>query len=83
LLTLARDQVDTWVNQTAAALPPEWRSAASVSNTLVWLTPDELRRLDDQIDELLGAYVMRPDAERPAQAGRVRVLRHFLPEETP
>jgi DNA-binding transcriptional ArsR family regulator len=83
MLDAARDQVDAWVANTLPALPPEWRRAASMSNTLVWLTPDELRALDEQIDQLLGPYVMRPDAERPAEAAGVRVLRHFLPEETP
>jgi DNA-binding transcriptional ArsR family regulator len=82
LLEVAREQVDTWLHVTAPRLSPEWRQAASVSNTGVWLTPDELRALDAQIDQLLGPYVMRPEADRPAGAGPVRVLRHFLPETT-
>jgi DNA-binding transcriptional ArsR family regulator len=83
MLDQARDQLDEWVEHTAAALPPAWRRAATWSNTGVWLTPDELRALDEQIDQLLGAYVMRAEADRPADAGRVRILRQFLPEETP
>jgi DNA-binding transcriptional ArsR family regulator len=82
LLQVAREQVDTWLHVTAPRLSPEWRQAASVSNTGVWLTPDELRALDAEIDQLLGPYVMRPEADRPAGAGPVRVLRHFLPETT-
>jgi DNA-binding transcriptional ArsR family regulator len=82
MITAARDQVDEWVAHTAAALPLEWRRAASMSNTLVRLTPDELRALDEQIDQLLGPYVMRAEADVPANAAPVRVLRHFLPETT-
>jgi DNA-binding transcriptional ArsR family regulator len=83
MLDVAREQVDTWVTDTAPALPQEWLFAASVSNSLVWITPDELRTISDGIDQLLGAYVMRPEAERPAGTAGVRILRHFLPEETP
>jgi DNA-binding transcriptional ArsR family regulator len=79
LLEAARDQIDTWMRDVAPTLSPEWQRAASVSNTGVWLTPDELRTLDARIDELLGPYVTRPEAERPAGAAPVRVLRHFLP----
>jgi DNA-binding transcriptional ArsR family regulator len=79
LLEVAREQIDTWSRDTAPRLSPEWQRAASVSNTGVWLTPDELRALDEQIDQLLGPYVRRPQADRPAGAAPVRVLRHFLP----
>jgi DNA-binding transcriptional ArsR family regulator len=81
MINAARDQVDEWVAHTATTLPLEWRRAAGMSNTLVRLTPDEVRALDEQIDQLLGPYVMR--AGPPADAAPVRVLRHFLPESTP
>jgi DNA-binding transcriptional ArsR family regulator len=83
LIETAREQVDTWVAETAPRLSSEWLRASGVSNTGVWLTPGELQALNDQIDQLLGPYAMRPEADRPAGAGRVRVLRHFLPEGTP
>lgn len=79
LIESARDQVETWVVDIAPRLSPEWLRVAGVSNTGVWLTPDELRTLDAGIDQLLGPYVMRPEADRPAGAAPVRVLRHFLP----
>jgi DNA-binding transcriptional ArsR family regulator len=79
LMEVAREQIDTWLRDTVPHLSSEWRQAAGVSNTSVWLTPEELRTLDAQIDQLLGAYVMRPEAKRPAGAAVVRVLRHFLP----
>ena len=45
--------------------------------------PDEVRGvrlpLDVRFAELLGPYVTRPEAERPAGAAPVRVLRHVLP----
>lgn len=82
LIETAREQVDTWVADIAPRLSADWLRAAGVSNTGVWLTPDEARALNEQIDQLLGPYVMRAEADRPAGAGPVRVLRHFLPEET-
>jgi DNA-binding transcriptional ArsR family regulator len=79
MIEAGREQVDTWLRETAPRLSPEWRHAASFSNTAVWLTPDEVAELSSQFDELLGAYVNRPEADRPAGAAPVRVLRHFLP----
>jgi DNA-binding transcriptional ArsR family regulator len=79
MIEMARDQVDTWLTETAPRLSPTWLRAAGVSNTLVSLTPDEARTLDRQINELLGPYVMRPEADRPVGAAPVRILRHFLP----
>jgi DNA-binding transcriptional ArsR family regulator len=79
LFEVAREQIDTWLRDTAPGLSPEWLRVAGLSNTQVSLTPDELRTLDAQIDQLLGPYVMRPEADRPAGAVPVRVLRHFLP----
>jgi DNA-binding transcriptional ArsR family regulator len=79
LFDVAREQTDTWLHDTAPRLAPEWLRVSGVSNTEVSLTPDELRTLAAQIDQLLGAYVMRPETDRPAGATPVRVLRHFLP----
>lgn len=79
MMTAARDQIDTWLHDTGPQLPPEWQRAASVSNTGVSLTPDELRTINEAIDQLLGPYVRRPQADRPAGARPVRSIRFFLP----
>ena len=80
LFATGRRQVDAWLADTEPGLESSWRRVAGVSNTSVKLTPDELKRLEDAIDELLGPYVMRPEAGSPPDARRVRVLRYFLPE---
>jgi DNA-binding transcriptional ArsR family regulator len=79
LMKVAREQIDTWLTETAPTLSPEWLQTAGVSNTELWLSPDELRALALQIDQLLGTYAMRPEADRPAGGRPVRVLRHYLP----
>ena len=60
-----------------------WKAAArgfGLSNTSVRLTAAELEQLEIGIDELLGTYVRRPEADVPADARWVRVLRQYLPE---
>jgi DNA-binding transcriptional ArsR family regulator len=79
LLEVAREQVDTWASAIVPTLSPEWLRVGGVSNTGLVVTPDELRTLEEEIDELLGPYVMRAEADRPAGAGPVRFLRHYLP----
>jgi hypothetical protein len=74
----ARHQADQWRIETEPELEHEWRRLAGLSNTNVRLTTDELDRLQQAIDELLGPYVQR--AEPPANARWVRILRHYLPE---
>jgi hypothetical protein len=80
LYRAARDHVDRWLAEAEPALDGEWLRVAGVSNTSVRLTADELERLSAAMDELLGRYVNRADAEAPEGARRVRVLRHYLPE---
>jgi DNA-binding transcriptional ArsR family regulator len=80
LADTARRQVESWLTETAPRLDHAWARLAGVSNTGLMLTAAELEELEDEIDVLLGRYVMRPDRDVPADARRVRVLRHFLPE---
>jgi DNA-binding transcriptional ArsR family regulator len=77
----ARDQVDRWLAETEPALDHDWLRVAGVSNTTVPLTVTEVERLAADIDELLAPYVKRAEADAPAGARRVRVLRHYLPED--
>jgi DNA-binding transcriptional ArsR family regulator len=83
LVDTARRQVESWLTETAPQLDHAWGRLAGVSNTGMMLTAAELAEIEGQIDELLGRYVMRPDRDVPADARRVRVLRHFLPEAGP
>lgn len=81
LYRAARDQVDRWLAETEPALDHDWLRVAGVSNTTVPLTATEVERLAADIDELLAPYVKRAEADAPAGARRVRVLRHYLPED--
>jgi DNA-binding transcriptional ArsR family regulator len=75
-----RQQADRWRVETEPALDYAWRRLAGLSNTTIRVTADELEQLEHGIDELLGTFVRRAEAEAPADARRVRILRHYLPE---
>ena len=79
LAAAAQQQVSQWVAEVEPALPPAWLRVAGVSNTNVPLTPQELAELSSRIDELIAPYVHRAEAEAPAGARIVRILRHYLP----
>jgi predicted ArsR family transcriptional regulator len=59
------------------ALPEEWRAVTGMNQMSLYLTPDELKALDDDIIELLfKRYADRrvPSPEHPAGAERVEIL---------
>jgi len=69
-------------------LPPEWRDAALGSQSIVYLTLDELRAFEHRYQALLeeGGLIERSNdpAKRPAGARPVKVmLLAFPPEPTP
>jgi DNA-binding transcriptional ArsR family regulator len=76
----ARQQADRWRMETEPELDYTWRRLAGLSNTTVRLSAAELEELELHIDELLGKYVQRTEADAPPDARRVRILRHYLPE---
>ena len=80
MYAMSRRQVDQWMSETRPQLAPEWLRVATLSNTTVRLTLDELSALAGQIDELLAPFVHR-GADAPDDARRVRILRHYLPSE--
>lgn len=50
---------------------PEWVEAAAISDALVYMTPEELRRFDHGIRALLEPYLKRlEDKEQPAEGSR-------------
>ncbi|MEU8229981.1 helix-turn-helix domain-containing protein [Actinoplanes sp. NPDC048967] len=79
LAMAAQHQVNAWLADVGPTLPARWQQVAGISNTSVPLTPDELAELSGRIDELIAPYVHRAEAEAPAGARIVRILRHYLP----
>ncbi|WP_446664278.1 ArsR/SmtB family transcription factor [Flexivirga sp. B27] len=71
--------VERW-RSTRSSLAPEWLAVSGRYNTLIHATPDEIAALEDAIEELLAPLARRPAAERPANAGPVRILRYTMPE---
>ena len=57
-----------------------WARAAGLFNARTELTPDELRRLQEDLERLLQPFTSRPAEDRPADAAPVRITAYFLPE---
>jgi DNA-binding transcriptional ArsR family regulator len=64
-------------------LPKDWQSVVGHSDMVLYVTPDELRALDEQIMALLRRYNERIDdpAKRPEGAKAVEVLLFAHPAE--
>ncbi|MCF0093974.1 helix-turn-helix transcriptional regulator [Micromonospora sp. MH99] len=75
------DAPQQWLLHDEPRLDAEWRGLAGVADTSFVATPDELRHLEEAIEELLAPYVRRKDDETtPDGAQLVRMLRYLLPE---
>ena len=64
------------------ALPEEWRAVTGVNQMRLYLTPEELKALDDEIVKLLlGRHADRraPSPDHPEGAERVEILTFALP----
>ena len=72
-----------WVADTEPDLELEWVRAAGLFNARVALTPDELRGFQEELEELLAAYLTRDDERTPPDARRVRILGYFMPDSAP
>jgi len=46
------DRFQAW-NRSRGSYPREWRSAAGTSESILYLTPDELKQLNDELTEVL------------------------------
>ncbi|MBA2773109.1 MAG: helix-turn-helix transcriptional regulator [Nocardioidaceae bacterium] len=73
------DPVADWAALARPALEPEWLAVASRRNTGLVVTREELRELDDQIEQLIAPLANRDPDHAPADARRVRLLLHLLP----
>jgi DNA-binding transcriptional ArsR family regulator len=60
--------------------PPEWRAVSGLGDTTLFVTPDELRSLTTEMDEMLQRYHAR--ADRPAGARPVSVIQIVFPDES-
>lgn len=69
-----------WLLHDEPRLDTKWRRVAGLSNTRIMVTADELARLRADVEALLAPYVQRAEADAPAGARGVRVLRYVLPE---
>lgn len=69
-----------WVHRTEPSLDVTWARAAGLFNARTELTPDELRRLQDDLERLLEPFLNRPADKRPLDTAPVRIAAYFLPE---
>jgi DNA-binding transcriptional ArsR family regulator len=69
-----------WVRRIEPRLDVEWARAAGLFNARTELSPDELRRLQGDLERLLEPFVNRPADDRPPDAAPVRITAYFLPE---
>jgi DNA-binding transcriptional ArsR family regulator len=67
-----------WVAEDEPRLELEWARAAGLFNARVAVTPDELRGLQEGLEQLLEPFLTRDPA--PAEASHVRILGYFMPE---
>jgi DNA-binding transcriptional ArsR family regulator len=72
-----------WVRQVEPLLDVTWARAAGLFNTRVVLAPDELRRLQEDLERLLEPFTNRAANDRPADASPVRITAYFMPEPAP
>jgi DNA-binding transcriptional ArsR family regulator len=69
-----------WARRVEPLLDLTWARAAGLFNARVELTPDELRRLQEDLERLLEPFTNRPADARPADAAPVRIAAFFLPD---
>lgn len=61
--------------------PPDWLDAATLSDVVLRLTPDEARQLIAELFELAGRYRRHDDPDPPAGSRRVAFQFQVLPQE--
>jgi len=68
-----------WTQQDEPRLELDWARAAGMLNAGFTATADELRAIQDQLEQILAPYTGRDSNDVPPNARRVRVLSYFLP----
>ncbi len=57
-------------------LPPAWQDAGILSNYALLVSPDELTRIEEQLDAVLRPYLRVTREDAPEDAATVRVTLH-------
>lgn len=70
-----------WVHTVEPRLDVAWARSAGLFNARPELTPDELRRVQEDLERLFEPFVNRRADERPPDAAPVRITAYFLPEQ--
>jgi DNA-binding transcriptional ArsR family regulator len=69
-----------WVRRVEPLLDVTWARAAGLFNARIELTPNEVRRLQEDFERLLEPFTNRPADDRPDGTSPVRITAYFLPE---
>jgi DNA-binding MarR family transcriptional regulator len=70
----------SWAGGEEPKLDLEWARTAGMFNARLYLTPDELRGIQNWLERMLEPFTTRSAAERPADVTPVRILCFFMPE---
>ena len=69
-----------WVRGVEPLLDVTWARAAGLFNARIELTPNEVGRLQEDLERLLEPFTNRLADDRPEGTSPVRILAYFLPE---
>jgi len=78
------EQLQAWLAAKPGE-PVEWQEAAGLGEALLYVTPDELTRIGEELDDLLRPYLDRigDRSTRPDGARLVSFIRMALPTDEP
>jgi len=69
-----------WVRRVEPLLDVTWARVAGLFNARIELTPNEVSRLQEDLERLLEPFTNRAVDDRPVDASPVRIAAYFLPE---
>jgi DNA-binding transcriptional ArsR family regulator len=68
-----------WVREEEPKLDIEWARAAGLFNARVDLTADELRHIQEGLEQLLEPFTTRAAQDLPPDVAPVRIMAYFMP----
>ena len=80
MMTRYAEAPASWASSEEPKLDLEWARAAGMFNARLDLAPDELRRVQEELERLLEPFTTRSATERPSGVAPVRILCFFMPE---
>ena len=81
VMMLAYDDLPRrWVADSEPGLELRWARASGLFHARVTLSPDELRGVQEGLEDVLAPYLTREPDDAPPDARPVRILGYFLPE---